>query len=513
MAARLGICTALVLAFSDCSLAANYFVSTSGNNAWPGTATQPWRTLQFAADEVGPGDHVTVRPGGYTGFNLFTSGAPDAPIQFFAEPGVNITQPNSFTDDDGINLEGASHIVIDGFSVSGMPRAGVRSVGFPEDFAEFVTIRNVQATNNGVWGIFTGHVDDLVIESNRTSGSIDEHGIYVSNSGDRPVIRNNVSWNNRSNGIHMNGDLSQGGDGIISDALVSGNVIHGNGVGGGSGINMDGVQDSRIENNLLYNNRASGISLYSIDGAEGSTGNEVVNNTVFQAANGRWALNIQDGSTGNTVRNNILLHPGSRGAIDVSTSSLPGLISDYNVVTDRFTITTPTSGTNHTLTSWRSATGQDLHSIVSTAAQLFLNTTSDFHLLATAPAVNAGTSTQAPPADLDGQPRPFGGAFDVGAYEWVAATITGDFNFDGNVNAADYVAWQKLSDVPAGYQQWRQNFGEMGGGGGASPAPEPAASVLFCVGICIAVTALRIRSIPVRTKVPATLLRAWQVRS
>jgi hypothetical protein len=56
--------------------------------------------------------------------------------------------------------------------------------------------------------------------------------------------------------------VSQGGDGIISGALVEANTIYGNGLGSGSGINCDGVQSSVFRNNLLYNNHASGISLY-----------------------------------------------------------------------------------------------------------------------------------------------------------------------------------------------------------------------------------------------------------
>ena len=39
----------------------------------------------------------------------------------------------------------------------------------------------------------------------------------------------------RGAGLHMNGDESAGGDGIISGGLVENNVIHGNGVGGGAG--------------------------------------------------------------------------------------------------------------------------------------------------------------------------------------------------------------------------------------------------------------------------------------
>jgi hypothetical protein len=480
MAARVCFCVAVMMC--NFSLAASFYVSTTGNNAWPGTAAQPWRTLQYAAEEVGAGDSVTVRPGNYAGFHLETSGTAAAPISFLAEPGVLINAPKPVRTQHGINLENASYVVVDGFEVTGMPRAGVRSVGVDGDtFASHVTIRNVHSHHNGYWGILTGFVDDVLIENNETNNSTTEHGIYVSNSGDRPIIRNNLSYNNRANGIHMNGDASLGGDGIISNANVSGNVIHGNGAGGGSGINMDGVQNSRIENNLLYNNQASGISLYRIDGGDGSTGNVVVNNTIYQASNGRWAVNIRDGSTGNTLRNNILLHAGSRGAISIWDDSLEGFTSDYNAVKDRFTTTDGDS--TLTLAQWRTSTGQDLHSLIATPTQLFANLAgNDYHLASTSPAIDAGTAFQAPAFDLDGQQRPIGAAFDIGAFEWAAALAPGDFNDDGNVNAADYVALQKLFGSTAAYQQWRQNFGEAGSGGG-SPAPEPATGAILSIAI------------------------------
>jgi Protein of unknown function (DUF1565). len=136
----------------------------------------------------------------------------------------------------------------------------------------------------------------VTIENNVCTRSAQQHGIYVSNSGDNPVVRGNVCWGNFSCGIHMNGDASQGGDGIISGALVENNVLYNNGAGGGSGINCDGVQNSTIRNNLIYNTHASGISLYRIDGGGPSSGNLVVNNTVLVAADGRWALNVSDGA-------------------------------------------------------------------------------------------------------------------------------------------------------------------------------------------------------------------------
>ncbi|RIK80088.1 MAG: hypothetical protein DCC67_09865 [Planctomycetota bacterium] len=189
-----------------------YYVAPGGDDANAGTAAAPWATLQHAADRVVAGDRVVVRRGNYKGFYLDASGAAGSPIEFIAEPGVLIDEPTAGAgDQDGINLEGASHVILDGFAVTGMPRAGVRSVGLPQNMARFVTIRNVHAYDNGRWGIFTGHVEDLFIENNQTSGSVLEHGIYISNSGDRPVLRGNHSWGNHGSGIHMNADLSQGG--------------------------------------------------------------------------------------------------------------------------------------------------------------------------------------------------------------------------------------------------------------------------------------------------------------
>jgi hypothetical protein len=463
----------------------NFVVAPNGDDGAAGTSANPWRTLQHAAEIVGPGDRVTVRAGSYAGFHLESSGTAAAPIEFFAEPGVLVNQPNPERTEHGINLENASHIIVDGFAVTGMKEAGVRTVGVDGDtFASHVTIRNVHAYDNGKWGILTGFVNDLLIENNETSGSTIEHGIYVSNSGDRPVIRNNLSWGNSANGIHINGDADLGGDGIITGALVSGNVIYDNGETGGSGINMDGVQSSRIENNLLYNNHHSGISLYRINGGGGSTGNVVVNNTVYQASDGGWALNIQNDSAGNTAHNNILIsQSSSRGAIDIAQSSLEGFTSDYNIVISRFT--TDGGDTNQTLAQWQAATGNDLHSLVATAAQLFVDPSGssegDYHLLATAAAINQGTSQLAPSFDIEGLPRPVGGLFDIGAYEWRPATLSGDYNASGAVDAADYVLWRDTTgqtvspfsgadgdgsgSIDAGdYHWWRSRFGAASAG-------------------------------------------------
>jgi Tol biopolymer transport system component len=62
--------------------------------------------------------------------------------------------------------------------------------------------------------------------------------------------------------------------------------------------------------------------------------------------------------------------------------------------------------------------------------------------------------------------------------------LPGDFNFDGAVDAADYVFWRKTGiNGPTGYDTWRSNFGESGGSGSVAGAnttvPEPTTLLML----------------------------------
>jgi len=402
--------------------AAEYWVATTGNNTNSGSSTAPWATLQYAAGRVNAGDTVHVVAGNFVGFHLTRGGTATSPVRFVAEGVVNITARNATTP-DGINVEGADYVTIEGFVVNGMPRAGVRCA-----LSRFVTIRKISADANSRWGIFTGCCPDVTIEDSVLSRSAIEHGIYVSNSADRPIIRRNRSFSNNANGIHMNGDasISCGAlatqDGVISNAVVERNVIYDNGAAGGSGINCDGVQSSLIANNLIYATRASGISLYRIDGGAGARNNRVINNTVIVASTGRWGLNIRDASTGNTIRNNIFFtYHSFRGAISVTSDSRSGFTSDYNIFTPRFT--TDDGTTVLTLAQWQ-ALGYDGNSVASTPAAVFVDsTTNDYHLRLGSPAIDKGELTSAPSVDLEGATRPMGAGVDIGAYERAVAPV------------------------------------------------------------------------------------------
>jgi formylglycine-generating enzyme required for sulfatase activity len=72
--------------------------------------------------------------------------------------------------------------------------------------------------------------------------------------------------------------------------------------------------------------------------------------------------------------------------------------------------------------------------------------------------------------------------------------LAGDFNGDGNVDAADYVTWRKTAGTQDQYNAWRANFGMSSPGAGSAShlanVPEPAlwllgaAGVLWYVSLC-----------------------------
>lgn len=458
-----------LLSIAASAHAATYYVappSSGGSDANPGTAAAPFATIQHAANAAFAGDTVVVTPGTYSGFNVVRSGQLGLPVTFSAEPGVVITTAaaphNGGNHRSRINLDTVSHIVIEGFEVVGTndlrnSAEGIRVVAPLAAGAGHITIRNNYAHHNGNRNIFTGYISHLTIEGNTCHNAHKEHGIYISNSADNHVVRGNNVYDNSGNGLHVNGDASLGGDGVITNVRVEANIFHGNGgggtyidtagnpqvsLGGGSAINFDGVRNSTIVNNLLHDNHASGVSFYRIDGGQPSSFNIVANNTIINAADARWCLNIRDGSTDNTVFNNILINlNAARGAISITTNSLSGFRSDHNIVSNRFDL----GGSFITLAQWRAQTNQDLASTAASPADLPVlfsdSNAANFSLAPRSPALDAGVSgfggLAAPAHDINAVPRPQGPGFDIGAYESAACSILGDVNGDGVVDFAD----------------------------------------------------------------------------
>lgn len=392
-----------------------YYVSPGGSDAQPGTQALPLRQIRAALAKVHPGDLVLVADGNYLGFNVDTVLATAAAPVTLRAQGTNVvvlSTTDRSDNRDTIYIVDSTYVILDGFRSFNANRAALRIEG-----GDHVTVRNCVFGNNATWGILTGHSPDLLIENNDCYGSATQHGIYVANSADRPVVRGNRSHGNYGCGIQLNADLyTPPGDGIITGALIENNVIYDNGLGGGGALNLDGVQDSVIRNNLLFNNHASGIILFQIDGAEGPRGNWIYHNTIDQAADGRWALGLKQTTGTNYVRNNVLYNRHSfRGGLQLgNTADAANTDSDYNSVNF---ITTDDGNSRLTLSQWQ-ALAHDSHSQTGAVATLFVNANGGNYLPGTnSPLVDAAQPLAGALLDLDGLSRPFGSRPDVGCYE------------------------------------------------------------------------------------------------
>lgn len=80
------------------------------------------------------------------------------------------------------------------------------------------------------------------------------------------------------------------------------------------------------------------------------------------------------------------------------------------------------------------------------------------------------------------------GTYLRGVVEYIADGLTGDFNRDNTVDAADYVVWRKglgTTHIENDFNLWRTNFSKTVGGGGSdeAPVPEPNAVVMLLLAL------------------------------
>src|SRR5439155_1243243 len=155
------------------------------------------------------GDTVFVADGQYKGFdvdNIVGNAANPITIQAQGTGAqVNVTTDRGDNRDTIFVTNGSTYVVIDGLHSFNANRSAMRI-----DQCSHITARNCVFGNNATWGIFTDFADDLLLENNECYGSVTQHGIYVSNSCTNPTVRGNRLHDNYANGLHMNGDISQG---------------------------------------------------------------------------------------------------------------------------------------------------------------------------------------------------------------------------------------------------------------------------------------------------------------
>jgi Right handed beta helix region/Protein of unknown function (DUF1565) len=236
------------------SAGTTFHVASNGSDANPGTATQPWRTIQKALSTLAAGQRALVRAGTYAeDARLIRAGSPLAPITVEAFPGERPV----LTSAGGHPLEVARSGAYFRFRGFVIQRAPGNSGGNVDVYGHHVELSNNEIRLGQDQGVYTDeeshHVQILgnSIHHNGQGVYHQSHGIYL--QGDDHLVASNVIHD------HVKGFGIQVYD-RGSRAIVTGNTVTGAGhsgiVVGGSG----GVDNVRVHNNVFAFNAHYGIS-------------------------------------------------------------------------------------------------------------------------------------------------------------------------------------------------------------------------------------------------------------
>ena len=344
-----------------------YHVDPSGSDANPGTAAQPFLTIQHAADIVNPGDGVLVGDGVYTGGSTVVyinrSGTAANRIVFRAAnrwQAVIDGQSNAST--TGIAIPGG-FVWVEGFEVRNTSRYGIDTdVGHDQvvlgnhvhDIGHICT-----GTTGGIVGI-DAYASGLVVAGNL----IHDIGRLGPGEGNPPCSEPNANWQNHDHGIY-------------------------------NGIGTSVV----IVNNVFYN-LTHGWAIQRYDGQDAVVhGLYILNNTFVGANPNRDAQIIIATATDHLViANNIFYQPTTAGVWFDGAGS--GATLTGNVATGGLEI---------------GGSGLVASGNLQNTDPMFVSAgTQDFHLTGGSPARGAGIAAWCPPTDYDGVTRT--GACSAGAF-------------------------------------------------------------------------------------------------
>lgn len=488
-----------LLLFAPRLFAATYYVSVSGTDTNPGTLTQPWRTIQKAANSLTPGDQALVRSGTYNErVTVNASGsATGGPVTFQNYPGetpiVDGTGLAVPAADTGLFLiADKSYVVINGFEIrnyktttkdlvpvgihvtgacshveirnnrihhvenNATPRAdksGCDALGIAVyGTSQTGSINNLVIDGNEVFNLKTGSSESIALDGNVEQFQVSNNRIHDNNNigidfagfyGVCPSValdqaRNGLCISNTVYNISSYGNPAYGNvyaaDGIYVDGgtgiVIERNTVYGCDIGIEVSSEIAGHYASAIttRDNFIHHCLIGGIFTGGYDTSVGWAQNcSFLNNSLYQndtLAQGNGEICFQNKVTNCTFKNNIL-YAGSQNLLIGNPFSLnSGNVVDYNL----FFAPGGTSGsdwewkksTKTGFVTYKTATGNDAHSVFADPKYVTAATVPDLHLQLNSPAIDAGDPAFTPASgetDFDGTLRVTGTRVDVGADE------------------------------------------------------------------------------------------------
>jgi hypothetical protein len=467
---HLSILLALLLINIHPSFATDYYVSTTGNDMNNGTSlATAFRTINYAvnyASLVG-GDVINIKGGTYIERVIMTKSGTSANSRITIKnynnevvtlDGASLTW--DYVDGvDGLFEIRSRYVTLDGIRVINVVAhansAGILVRGPSTSFVTVIRCTTVNTRTSGIaiWGRTFGAdysgATDIRIEANDISGAVNdgyhEH-LTISQGVDRfeicwnkvhdqtlepkdinlPIgidakinVRNGKIYGNevyklyKSNGIYVDG-----WDAEAYNIDIYNNIIHNvDNTGIPIGAEEGGTaRDIKVYNNLIYNTGANGLSVNGSNNTINNNANSVYdisfyNNTVYGCS--YYAAHVQNvNATPNIVfKNNIFSQNVWSNAITVYSTNANNVTVENNI----------TNGAqNAWITGMQIKLGTNNNNNIPNFAFIGGN---NFRLAPNSPAINAATNTLVPTFDLDFVARPNGGAYDIGAYEYVASVL------------------------------------------------------------------------------------------
>jgi parallel beta-helix repeat protein len=429
--------------------AATYYVAPNGNNSNPGTESQPWKTIQKAAETLVAGDIVYIKAGNYQeNVTPVNSGGAGNYIVYTALnndivtiDGQNVTLPDW---DTGLfHVEDLSYIKISGLRIINVGPNNNNN-GIYLDYTNHIIIENNYIYNTISSGIGVWNSDNIIIDNNEIE--------LACNDGEQECI--SVASTNefviKNNHIHDGGPGTEGGEGICpKDGSYNGkiydnyvhdlptrpgiymdawdkhtynmeifrNIVHDCGNDGILMVSEMGglLENISVYNNIVYNNKYIGIVVTPNGEVADPPMNDmkIINNTVY---NNGW---------------NSGLEPWG-GGIVVDVSNLSNLIIRNNIVSQNlyFQIAIEYYGQNffvdhNLIDGFRGDLSEETQGNDYVEGNpMFVNAPgADFHLQENSPAIDKGSSNDAPIEDYYGNSRPFGADYDIGAFEYGQTSV------------------------------------------------------------------------------------------
>jgi hypothetical protein len=306
-----------------------YFVAVNGNDNGPGTAIQPWATINHAAEQVEPGDTVVVHGGRYVlpaQVRIRNSGRSDAWVTFIGYPseepildaqliphsslfqggldngvfqieGVSYARVANFTvinsHDAGFTIRDSSHIDLINNITKGTFSSGIAvwDTNHGGKRTQYIRVIGNTITRATTWdlapaemprreqpqeALSVGGAVNFEIAYNHIFDS-DKEGIDVKETSKRGKVHHNIV-----NNVHRIGIYVDAWFGDVTNIRIFSNIVHDCRWAGLELAVENGhsVEHVNIHNNLVFNNGGGGL-VFSRWGADNERRNVQVHNNVF----------------------------------------------------------------------------------------------------------------------------------------------------------------------------------------------------------------------------------------